>query len=96
MLDHYHLHCIVTGGGLRLDSEGWKSASAHWLFPVRALSVVFRAKFRDGQRALFDAGKLEFHGALQALVAPRPFGRLLRDVSRKKWVVYAKRPFPGA
>lgn len=96
LLDHYHLHCIVTGGGLRLDSQGWKSTSAHWLFPVRALSVVFRAKFRDGLRALFDAGKLEFHGALQPLADPRPFGRLVRDLSRKKWVVYAKRPFPGA
>ena len=96
LLDHYHLHCIVTGGGLRLEDQGWKSTSAHWLFPVRALSVVFRAKFRDGLRALFDAGKLEFRGALQPLADPRPFGRLVRDISRKKWVVYAKRPFPGA
>lgn len=96
LLDHYHLHCIVTGGGLRLDGQGWKSTSSHWLFPVRALSVVFRAKFRDGLQALHSAGKLEFYGALQSLADPRPFGRLVRDISRKKWVVYAKRPFPGA
>jgi len=96
LLDHYHLHCIVTGGGLRLDGLGWKSAPAHWLFPVRALSVVFRAKFRDGLRALFDAGQLEFHGQLQPLSQHYQFDRLLRAVTRPKWVVYAKRPFPGA
>ena len=96
LLDHYHLHCIVTGGGLRLDGRGWKSTSSHWLFPVRALSVVFRAKFRDGLQALYHADKLEFHGQLQSLAQARPFDRLLRTVGRKKWMVYAKRPFPGA
>lgn len=96
LLDHYHLHCIVTGGGLRIDGQGWESASAHWLFPVRALSVVFRAKFRDGLRALYQSGQLQFHSQLQPLAQIKTFDRLLRTVSRKKWVVYAKRPFPGA
>lgn len=96
LFDHYHLHCIVTGGGLRPDSLEWKAAAAHWLFPVRALSVVFRAKFRDGLRALYDSGKLEFHGQLQPLAQPGRFAQLVRGVARKKWVVYAKRPFPGA
>ena len=96
LLDHYHLHCIVTGGGLRLDGTGWQSVPAHWLFPVRALSVVFRAKFRDGLRARLAAGKLEFHGQLQSLADATSFEALLRTIGRKKWVVYAKRPFPGA
>lgn len=96
LLDHYHLHCIVTGGGLRLDGQGWQPAPPHWLFAVRALSVVFRAKFRDGLRALYDSGQLEFHGQLQPQGEPANFARLLRRVCRHKWVVYAKRPFPGA
>ena len=96
LLDHYHLHCIVTGGGLRLDGTGWKLVPAHWLFPVRALSVVFRGKFRDELRARFDAGKLEFHGQLQSLADAQAFDALLHTIARKKRVVYAKRPFPGA
>ena len=96
LLDHYHLHCIVTGGGLHPDRPEWRPVKKHWLFPVRALSVVFRAKFRDGLRALFDAGQLEFHGQLQPLAQRHPFERLLRTATRQKWVVYAKRPFPGA
>ena len=93
LLDHYHLHCIVTGGGLRLDGKGWQGTSRHWLFPVRALSKVFRGKFLDGlQRA---RSKLEFHGELRKLIAPQSFRLLLRQAASEDWVVYAKRPFAG-
>src|SRR4029077_12038228 len=63
LLDHYHLHCIVTGGGLSLDDKEWKSTSEHYLFPVRALSKMFKAKFRDGLKELHDQGELGFHGS---------------------------------
>lgn len=95
LLDHYHLHCIVTGGGLGADGSQWVSASPHYLFSVRALSVVFRGKFCAGLAALRQAGGLEFHGKLAALAAPPAFRQLLRRASRRKWVVYAKRPFAG-
>jgi len=95
LLDHYHLHCIVTGGGLRLNAPGWQGTSCHWLFPVRALSKVFRGKFRAGLHQLYTGGKLEFHGQLQALAPARQFGTLLRQACGKSWVVYAKRPFAG-
>src|SRR5262249_4041980 len=93
--DHYHLHCIVTGGGLRLDGSGWAATTNHWLFPVKALSVVFRAKFCDGLRTLYDTNQLEFHGQLQPLSTPELFGQLLKEVCTKDWAVYAKRPFAG-
>jgi len=40
-----HLHCIVPGGGV--DKNGiWKNiqGDGKFLFPVKALSKVFRAK----------------------------------------------------
>ena len=43
---HPHLHCIVPGGGV--DKAGnWQNvcADGKFLFPVRALSKVFRAKY---------------------------------------------------
>jgi len=43
---HPHLHCIVPGGGV--DKNGkWKSirSDGKYLFPVKALSKVFRAKY---------------------------------------------------
>ncbi len=95
LLDHYHLHCIVTGGGLEMGGKNWRGVSARWLFPVRALSIVFRAKFRDGLKALFERGELQFYGQLESLAPPAKFGRLVRKACRLKWVVYAKRPFAG-
>ena len=95
LLDHYHLHCIVTGGGLRLNGQGWQGTSPHWLFPVRALSKVYRGKFRDALRGLHAEGKLEFHGQLQPLAHSGRFEALLQQAAAKDWVVYAKRPFAG-
>jgi Putative transposase/Transposase zinc-binding domain len=46
LIYHPHVHYIVTGGGLN-HSGHWKSSREDFLVPVRALSVLFRAKFRD-------------------------------------------------
>jgi len=93
--DHYHLHCVVTGGGLSLDGTAWVSRPAGWLFPVRALSLVFRAKFRDGLHQLFQDQQLQFPKALPGLAEATAFAHWLRRLCRPKWVVYAKRPFAG-
>jgi DNA-directed RNA polymerase subunit RPC12/RpoP len=93
LMDHYHLHCIVTGGGL--SSTGWKSAGDGYLFPVDALSEVFRAKFRDGLKELHARGGLVFHGQIAALSDPEHFRNLLIDAQRSPWMVYSKKPFAG-
>lgn len=95
LLDHYHLHCIVTGGGVACDQSQWISTSAPYLFPVRALSRMFRGKYLDGLQQLHTQGKLEFHGQLAALAPPRKFAALVRKAAQPEWVVYAKRPFAG-
>ncbi len=93
--DHYHLHCVVTGGGLALDGKSWVSLRPQWLFPVRALSVVFRAKFRDGLQQLFDTGQLQCPKTGPRLADPMVFARWRRRLCRHQWVVYTKRPFAG-
>ena len=95
LMDHYHLHCIVTGGGLVRDGSRWVPARPYYLFPVRALSAVFRAKFCAGMQQLYAQGELEFHGQLAALSQTPAFQHLLRQATRRSWVVYAKRPFAG-
>ena len=47
LLFHPHVHFIVTGGGLTADGRRWRSARKDFLVPVKALSSIFRAKFRD-------------------------------------------------
>jgi hypothetical protein len=54
LLYHPHVHYIVTGGGLTSDGR-WVASRTDFLVPVKALSPIFRAKFRDQlqQSALF-------------------------------------------
>ena len=93
--DHYHLHAIVTGGGVAHDQSRWVATAPHYLFAVRALSRKFRGKYLAGLHALYAAGKLAFHGDRQAAAAPAEFAALRRQAARTEWVVYAKRPFAG-
>lgn len=95
LLDHYHLHCVVTGGGLSLDGQSWVPVNPKWLFPVKALSVVFRAKFRNGLMELFRKGQLHVPASEPRLSHPAGFARWLRRICRPQWVVYSKRPFAG-
>ncbi|MGH9960068.1 MAG: IS91 family transposase [Pyrinomonadaceae bacterium] len=46
LLYHPHVHYIVSGGGLTADGR-WRSSRSDFLLPVKALSPIFRAKFRD-------------------------------------------------
>ena len=48
---HPHAHILVTAGGLHRHAHTWVSPThPTFLVPGRALSRVFRAKFRDGLR----------------------------------------------
>jgi len=95
---HFHLHGVVTGGALAVDHQSWRPAHSRFLFPVRALSKVFRGKFVDGLLELFTGGRLVFPAAL-ASVAPLArepaFAGLFASLRTKPWVVYSKAPFAG-
>ena len=47
---HPHIHFLVPGGGLDPDDHSWRPARKNFLLPVKALSSIFRAKFRDALR----------------------------------------------
>ncbi len=51
LLYHPHAHFLVSAGGLSADGQHWVPAQhPNFLVPVRALSVIFRAKVRDRLR----------------------------------------------
>jgi hypothetical protein len=83
---HIHLHCVVTGGALAPDGSRWIAARRGFLFPVRALSKVFRGKYLEGLQRAFEQGQLPCEECVAHLV---------RILHRQSWVVYAKRPFAG-
>jgi len=96
LTQHLHLHCVVTGGALSRDGTRWIPAPRGFLFPVRALSVVCRAKFLDGLRCAHDAHRLAFAGGTAPLTDPATWRRFLHTLHAQAWVVYAKPPFGGA
>ena len=87
---HPHIHCIVSGGGIVAEDE-WRSAkknSYRFLFPVKAMSIVYRAKFLQALRAMIVTGEVMLPKKMEAK-------QLLDILYKKDWVVYAKAPFGG-
>jgi hypothetical protein len=80
---HPHIHCIVPGGGME-ENGNWKNtrSKGNYLFPVREVKKVYRAKFVSGLRKLVKQGKINDQGK-----------KLMDELFKKDWVVYAKRPF---
>lgn len=93
LLHHPHIHCIVPAGGLTPDGGQWKSASAKFLLPIRAVQRLYRGKFLAYLTEAARAGKLQFAGVTASLAEPSRFAAFLREQRRKDWVVYFKPPF---
>lgn len=86
---HVHVHALVAGGALS-DRGEWVRPKKGFLFPVKALSKVFRGKFIAG----LDA----WRGSPQApggIAAPTDWQDLKQDLYAHDWVVYAKEPLGG-
>ena len=93
---HPHVHYIVPAGSVADDGSRWIDSSRRFFLPVKALSHIFREKFSDQLRELFQQDRLQFHGSLRQLALPGAFSHFLRELGHKDWVVYAKPPFGGA
>lgn len=75
---HPHLHCIVPGGGINKSGQWLNSRTdGKFLFPVKALSKVFRAKYCQ---------KLKEK-------EPIKYEQIRQELWQKPWVVFAKKPF---
>ena len=96
LIDHPHIHCIVTGGGLSLDGTRWISCKKKFFIPVKILSRLFRGKFLAYLREAHDSGKLLFPGKIAHLKGRPAFEALVTDLYRHEWVVYCKPPFKNA
>lgn len=47
---HPHVHYVVPGGGLADNGESWLPSRADFYLPVRPLSILYRAKFKEAMR----------------------------------------------
>jgi len=92
---HPHVHGIVPGGGLSLDSQRWVACKPGFFLPVRVLSRLFRRRFLEELGMAYRAGALQFFGEYAELADTKTFAKWLSPMGKCEWVVYAKRPFAG-
>jgi hypothetical protein len=71
---HPHVHFIVTCGGWFEDENIWLPCKKKFLVPVKALSKIFRAKFRDYLRTK----------------DPAIFTTINQKVWKNKWIVHSQ------
>ena len=79
---HPHLHCIVPGGGVTTHGK-WKHtrSKGKYLFPVKAMAAVYKGVFIAELKKLDKIGAIDLPNSLK------------EQLYKKRWVVYAKRPF---
>ena len=90
---HIHVHAVMACGVL--DKKGlWSTPTRkpNFLFPVQALSRVFRGKFMAALASAHQNGEIE-HDPQGSDAAWRERQKALY---RHEWVVYAKTPLGGA
>jgi len=100
---HVHVHAVIACGGLAANhdnSKGEDKDEAHWvqpkrspqfLFPVTALSTVFRGKFMAALQAAHEQGGI----ANDPQRATLDWAKRHHALYRFAWVVYAKTPLGG-
>ena len=93
---HIHLHAVMACGVLGKDGDGgdkWHTPARKpdFLFPVQALSKVFRGKFMAALKAAHEAGKIGRDPQADA----QGWKDRQRQLYQHEWVVYAKTPLGG-
>ena len=89
---HLHLHAVMACGALGQDGQ-WHSPARkpNFLFPVLALSKVFRGLFLAALRGAHHSGAIERDPQGQ----DGPWRQRQRQLYQHQWVVYAKTPLGG-
>ncbi|MCX7217707.1 MAG: IS91 family transposase [Burkholderiales bacterium] len=86
---HLHVHALVANGALGADGR-WIAGKSGFLFPVKALSTVFREKFMEALKL----ARLEQRISGET-IDQQGWRKLLIALRKHDWVVYAKQPLGG-
>lgn len=86
---HLHIHALMPNGALAEDGQ-WKQSRRGFLFPVKALSKVFREKFIDAIKLARVDDRIP-----KERMDDTAWKQLLIELRRHDWVVYAKAPLGG-
>ena len=92
---HPHIHTILLGGGLTSKNE-WKDSGTEFFLPIRAVSKVFRGKYLEELKNLWENNLLKFYGTSEKYRNHYVFKELLDTCYTTEWIPYCKKTFNGA
>ena len=88
---HYHLHVLVSGGGLTSDRTAFKRClSRKFFLPVKAVKKIYRGKFLDGLKQLHDTDALKYDGDAIQYMNSYTWKELLDKCYGAEWNVEIK------
>lgn len=87
---HYHLHVLISAGGLTPDDASFKKIRGFFL-PVQKISGRYRKHFMRGLKRLYRKGKLSFNGSAAPYESEESFQNLCDECYKCLWNVNLKR-----
>jgi hypothetical protein len=96
LMDHPHLHCIVTAGGLSPDGKRWIPCKEDFFLPLKVVSRLFRGKFLAYLKKAYGEGRISFPGKIAHLKEESALKALLNTLYGQEWNVYCKPSFRDA
>ena len=92
---HPHIHTILLGGGLASNNQ-WKDNGENFFLPIRVISKMFRGKYLEELKRLWEEDKLVFHGTAEKFRNHYTFKELLDSCYGMDWIPHCKKTFNGA
>ena len=92
---HPHIHTIITGGGITPEGQFLEGPHKGFLIPEAVLASVFRGKYMDGLKSLWENGKLVFSEKLSGLRNHFRWKEYVDSLYGKKWLPFLKETFNG-
>ncbi len=95
LTDHFHIHCLVTGGALSFDKKRWIASKSSFLFRVQSLAKEFKKRYLGLLEKAYLKDDLSLPGKIAIYKSKNEFKALVQSLFKVKWITYAKRPFAG-
>lgn len=87
MMFHPHIHCIVSGGGIRKKTKRFiKGRNKHFCLPVSVLKALYKKKFTGYLEELYKEGKLIMPGD-HSIETPEDWQAFKDSMYKKSWDV---------
>ncbi len=90
---HPHIHFIVAGASVVNDTIVDSKYKSKFLFPVKAMSKVFRGKLIQGIKKAYYSNSLQLDKRFDDT---RFFENFIDNIVNRKWVIYMKSQFKSS